>query len=113
MLDPLELAMAAPPAPAAALAHPDPGARGASFLDPLVSELVRSLAWGGDRRRGAARVELGGKRFGGASVVVVAEGKDISLEVTAATHADAAELGERLRERFERRGLTVRAVTLK
>lgn len=111
LLDPLELAMATP------LGSLPPNTRDlgpsvASLLDPLVAELVRSIAWGGDRRRGAARLELGGKRFGGASVVVHADGKAIALEIAAPAHADAHELGERLRERFEARGLTVRTVTL-
>jgi hypothetical protein len=77
----------------------------------MVSEIVQSLAWGGDRRRGAARIELGGKKLGGASVIVHAEDGELTLELTAPTHVNAIELAERLKERLERRGFTIRSLS--
>jgi len=110
VLDPLELALSKP---SFGLTPPTPTARGGLLLDPLVGELVRAIAWGGDRRRGAARLELGGSRFAGASVVVHAEGRELTIELDAPRHLDGVELGERLRKRLESKGLVVRAVTLR
>lgn len=114
LVDPLELALCNP---ALGLAnHPPEGAggpRGVLSLDPLVTELVRAVAWGGDRRRGAARLELGGSRFGGTSVVVHAEGRELTLELDAPAHVDTEELAARLTQRLESRGLVVRSLTFK
>lgn len=105
-IDPLELSLAAALGPAV----PIEGAtlHGRSLgLDPLLSELVRAIAWGGDRRRGTVRLELGGSRYAGTSVLIRAEGRELSIEVEAPLGVDAAELAARLRERLGGRGLRV------
>jgi len=107
-LDPLELVLSAP------VLRGEPAAvvRGGAF-DACVQDIVRQIAWGGDRRRGAARIELGAGRFAGASVLVEAEGNQVSLELRAPAGVDAALLGERLRERLEARGLVVRELSVR
>lgn len=69
-------------------------------------EAVRRVAWGGDRRRGVARIELGGE-YAGTSIVVRGEGRDVALRVEVARGCDARDLPARLVERLEARGLRV------
>ena len=86
------------------------GERGTSLPDRLVAEIVRTIAWGGDRRRGAARLELGGERFAGIKVTIEVEGDRLRLELDAPPGVDAVELRERITTRLERRGLSVEHV---
>lgn len=76
--------------------------------DRLVSEVVRSIAWGGNQRRGVARLELGGERYAGTRLVVEVDGSELSLRLDAPPGVDTEELRSRLAERFLRRGLTLR-----
>jgi len=91
--------------PAAASAPTD--ARAWVAHEPLVREIVRAIAWGGDRRRGTARIELGGSRLGGGTVVVHAEGTVIRLELEGPPDVDTTELRARVVARLEARGFTV------
>lgn len=84
-----------------------------AVLDPLVSELLRSIAWGGDRRRGTARIELGSGRYGGTTLRVDVVGDRLQIDLQAPPGVDAAALGARLQERFEARGLRVDSVVLR
>jgi hypothetical protein len=79
-------------------------------LDPLVSELLRSIAWGGDRRRGTARIELGSGRYGGTTLKVDVVGNGLQIALEAPPGVDTAALGLRLAERFEARGLHVESL---
>ena len=69
-------------------------------------EAVRRVAWGGDRRRGVARIELGGQ-YAGTTIVVRGEGRDLAVRVEVARGSDAGDLPARLVERLEARGLRV------
>jgi len=79
----------------------------ASVPERLVSDVVRSLAWGGNQRRGAAKLELGGERYGGTRLVVEVDGDRLRLQVDAPPGVDSEELRARLAERFARRGLSL------
>jgi hypothetical protein len=81
--------------------------RAAPLPERLASEIVRTIAWGGDRRRGAARIELGGERFGGTKVTVEVDGDRLRLGLDAPPGVDSVELRQRLTARLERRGLSV------
>jgi hypothetical protein len=76
--------------------------------DGLVSDVVRSIAWGGNQRRGAARIELGGERYAGTRLVVEVDGDELRLRVDAPPGVDSDDLRARLAERFARRGLSLR-----
>jgi hypothetical protein len=65
------------------------------------------VAWGGDRRRATARIELGGAHYAGAAVRIDADGDSLTIELEAPPGVDASELGARLSERFAARGLRV------
>jgi len=83
----------------------------AAGFDPLISELLRSIAWGGGRRRGTARIELGSGRYGGTTLKVDVVGDSLQIDLEAPPGIDAAALGARLAERFEARGLRVDSLT--
>jgi hypothetical protein len=78
-----------------------------------VGELLRSLAWGGDRRRGTARIELGAGRYGGTTLQVDVVGEGLCIDLEAPPGVDAAALGARLAERFAARGLRVESLTVR
>lgn len=84
-----------------------PAAAGGALPERLASEIVRSIAWGGDRRRGAARIELGGEQFGGTRLVIEVDGDRLRLSLDAPPGVDADALRARLSARLERRGLHV------
>jgi hypothetical protein len=108
-LDPLARCLALPgmvSAPSAPVA-----AAGASTMpDPTdaraLEDAVRRIAWGGDRRRGVARLELGGN-YAGTIVTVRGEGREVALTLEVRPGTDVNRLPERLVERLEARGLTV------
>jgi hypothetical protein len=103
-VDPLALALALPvAAPPPSALEPAPRAEFAS----AVEELVRRIAWGGDRSSGTARIEFGAGRYRGGIILVHAEGRDVTIELELPNGADAAELGERLRARLEEKGINL------
>lgn len=104
-IDPLALSLSSP-MPLLGAAAPEAGATSRA-LDPMVQEILQAVAWGGDKKRAAARLELGGRRYGGASVTVSVDGDSVMLQVSGPSHGDALALGERLQERLEQRGLRV------
>jgi hypothetical protein len=114
-IDPLELTLAQPPNP-----HHGPSRvlhelyetsgrateRGLSIETALVQEVVRRVSWGGDRRRGVARIELDGA-FSGTTVWVRGEGRSVELEVSFGPGLESDGLAERLLRRLQARGLDV------
>jgi hypothetical protein len=110
VLDPLTLALALPAAP---------GRMAAAELTPradfanAVEELVRRIAWGGDRSSGTARIEFGSGRYRGGIILVHAEGRDVTVELELPSGADGAELGARLRTRLEEKGLSLTEVRIR
>jgi hypothetical protein len=111
-LDPLARSLALPgllPAPPvhspAFVASPLPNLADARVLE----DAVRRIAWGGDRRRGVARLELGGS-YEGTVVIVQGEGREVALRLELGPGAAVNRLPERLVERLAARGLTVTEV---
>jgi hypothetical protein len=120
-LDPLARSLAGPclaaapgvVPPLAAAAAPAAGAVGTSIAElSAIEEAVRRVAWGGDRRRGVARIELGGEHTGSA-IVVHGEGRSVALSLESVAGARTAELAERLLERLRARGLDVTGVDVR
>jgi hypothetical protein len=116
-VDPLALSLAcASSGPASA---PEPHAlhlgvapTGATVDVALAAEVLQRVAWGGDRRRGVARLELGGE-FAGTVVIVHGEGREVALELTLPVGRCAGELPERLAARLTARGLVVRELVVR
>ncbi|HEX6276121.1 MAG TPA: hypothetical protein VFZ53_23935 [Polyangiaceae bacterium] len=112
-LDPLELTLSAPPgaltttlsqcAPAvSSLAGP----AGVPAEVVLSAGLIRRVVWGGDRRRGIARIELDGT-FAGTSIWLTGEGRSLNLEVVLGPGLEGNRLVERLLARLGARGIAV------
>jgi hypothetical protein len=101
---PLALPDAAPtvaPAPASAPAPPPPS------LEELLPALVRRVAWSGDARRGAVRLELGAGPLEGATLLVRAEGSRVEVTLRAPPGVDADAWTDHLTRRLEARGIDV------
>lgn len=113
-VDPLQLSLCRPPgcalAPPAAPAPPPPHGLP---LEALAEQLVRRIAIGGSARRGAARIELGAGALAGATVTVVAEAGEVSIELSLPPGAGAGDWEERLSTRLRQRGVAVREITVR
>ena len=119
-IDPLDpatrrLAQLAPPharvdvsAPVTRAAEPagEIAPRARVSLEELLPQLVRRIAWAGDRRRGSAQLELGAGRHAGTVVTVHADDGRVRVEVQGSD-----ELRARIGERLAGHGLEVESVT--
>lgn len=110
-LDPLarHLALDRPlpvPPPAAA---PPPNAP-LIHVEQLVARLVRRVAWGGDGRRGAARIEVGAGELAGATITVESCGRELSLDVDLPPGVPADAWRERIAARLRSRGFELASI---
>jgi hypothetical protein len=86
-------------------AHPAPAFTSqAPELSELVEGWVRRVAVGGDQRRAVARLDIGHGQFAGAELLITAEGRRVSVELTLPKGAGAGGLSERLSSRLAARG---------
>jgi hypothetical protein len=90
-----------------------PEVKARASLEELLPALVRRIAWSGDARRGAVRMELGAGELAGATVTVHADDGRLRVELAAPPGADREAWGERLRARLEARGLAVDEVVVR
>ena len=77
-------------------------------MEELLPQLVKRIAWAGDRRRGSVQLELGAGRHAGTVVTVHADDGRVRVELDG---ANADELRSKIRARLERQGLAVESVT--
>lgn len=112
--DPMARALALPvsrgiePAPTPAAA-PSPAL---TLPDELALErLVRRFAWGGNGKRGSARIELGSGALAGATLVVHAEGREVSIEVEGGQGGAVEDLARRVKARLDSKGLVLGEVS--
>lgn len=76
-------------------------------LQNLIAGLARRVAWGGDRRKASARIELSEGALAGATLVVHAEHRSVTVELELPVGvALAGDWQERIRERLEGRGFS-------
>lgn len=74
-------------------------------LQNLITTLARRVAWGGDRRRGSARIELSEGPLAGATLLVHAEEREVTVELELPGGVTAGgDWRERIIERLEERG---------
>lgn len=74
---------------------------------------VRRVAWGGDRHRSVAYIELGAGALDGAAVTLEARGSAISIVLELPPGTSSAGWGQRLADRLARRGLEVESVEVR
>jgi hypothetical protein len=78
-------------------------------IQNLIVRLARRVAWGGDGRKGSARIELSEGALAGATLIVHAEQRSVSVEFSLPRGATLPEdLQRRIIERLEARGLSAR-----
>jgi hypothetical protein len=78
-------------------------------LQNLISGLARRAAWGGDRRKGSARIELSEGVLAGATLVVHTEERSVSVELELPSGMGlAGDWQQRILERLEGRGFSAR-----
>jgi len=76
-------------------------------IEQIVSELVRRIAWSGDARAGAARIELGSGELAGATLLVQAHGGVVDVSLKLPPGADEIAWRERIGARLAQRGLHI------
>lgn len=117
-IDPLAFGLApayvAPQAAIGLAAAPNPvlPAGAPAWESAVLQEVVRRVSWGGDRRRGTARIELAGA-LAGTTILVHGEGREVSLEIAGAPSVDGRELGRRIEGRLAARGLEVGSIDVR
>jgi hypothetical protein len=109
-----------PPAPALAplletppaAAPPEaPALRAATVsLEELLPALVRRVAWSGDGRSGAVRLELGSGQLAGATLLVQSDSGRVRVRLELPAGVDAAGWERRIRQRLEERRIVTDAV---
>jgi hypothetical protein len=82
------------------------------FETALIESVVKRVSWGGDRRRGVARLELDGDYLG-TTVLVRSEGTALEVEVSLGAGLASVDLPERLLDRLRARGLEVSTVEVR
>ena len=75
-------------------------------LQNLLSGLARRVAWGGDRRKGAARIELSEGALAGATLVVHTDQRSVSVELELPPGTGGQGWEQRIVERLEARGFS-------
>jgi hypothetical protein len=76
-------------------------------LQNLINGLARRVAWGGDRRKGSARIELSEGPLAGATLIVHAEQRSVSVELELPPGASSAgDWPRRILGRLEERGFS-------
>lgn len=74
-------------------------------MEELLPQLVKRIAWGGDRRRGAVQLELGAGKHAGTIVTVHSDAGRLRVEVQGGP--EDALLKRRIEARLVRQGLDV------
>jgi hypothetical protein len=85
-------------------------ARVRSSLEDLLPALVRRVAWSGDGRRGAVRLELGAGELAGATLLVQVDEGRVRVRLSAPSGVDVGAWRGRIADRLEARGLAVDSV---
>ena len=70
----------------------------------MLGSLARRAAWGGNRRRGSARIELSEGMLAGATLVVHTDQRSVNVELELPPGVSAQGWQARIAERLEARG---------
>jgi hypothetical protein len=66
---------------------------------------VRKIAWSGDARRGAVRIELGAGALSGSTLLVATDGARVRIELRAQNGVELEPWRERIIARLAARGI--------
>lgn len=85
-------------------------ARARASLEDVLTALVRRIAWSGDGRRGAVRLELGAGALAGATLLVEADEGRVRVRLSAPPGVDTEAWRRRIAERFAAKRIAVDAL---
>ncbi|HKO50912.1 MAG TPA: hypothetical protein VJV79_24545 [Polyangiaceae bacterium] len=114
LLDPLCCQLAVNQGPSARVQLDPAGCTGAAALplradlQNLLTGLARRTAWGGDRHKASARIQLSAGSLAGAILVVHTEQRSVSVELELPPGLSALDWQERIAQRLEARGFSAR-----
>jgi hypothetical protein len=110
-LDPMTRVLAVPAGgpPVAPVCHPATPPMSAPD-EVLLDRVVKRLSWGGSGKRGTARIELGAGSLAGATLLLQAEGRELTLEVEGASPEAVRDFAARLGERLDAKGIVLAEV---
>lgn len=94
-----------PPMPTLVASPSAPGVAAPASLEEILPALVRKIAWSGDARRGAVRIELGAGALAGATLLVAADGGRVQVTLSGGADAELDPWRERIVARLAARGL--------
>jgi hypothetical protein len=95
------------PTPEPSPQEPTRGPVAPTSLEELLPALVRKIAWSGDARRGAVRIELGAGALAGATLLVAADRGRVHVTLSARAPIELEPWRERIVARLAARGLEV------
>lgn len=98
-----------PPPPTAASVAAPPSSLALELVQ--LEQVVRSLAWGGTRQRGVARLVLATGDLAGARVAVHVDGREVELDLDGHRGPREQAFCERIVERLRARGFVVRVAS--
>jgi hypothetical protein len=84
-----------------------PESRLRTSVEDLLTGLVRRVAWSGDGRRGAIRLEFGAGALEGATLLIQTDDLRVSVELNAPSGVDVHEWRARIGRRLAGKGLSV------
>lgn len=76
-------------------------------MEQVLDQLVRKIAWSGNSRTGAMRIELGAGVLAGATLLVQSDGPEVRVTLELPPGADATSWRDRLARRLSSRGLKI------
>ncbi len=83
-----------------------------AILVPEMQQMLRRVAWGGDRNKGVAYLEFGSGELSGAKLTVQSDLGELSVTLELPAGVPRGDWRERLEQRLARRGLNVGDVTV-
>jgi hypothetical protein len=86
--------------------------RARASLEDVLPQVVKKIAWSGDARRGAVRLELGAGALAGSTLLIEADDGKIRVRMDAPPGVDAAAWRERILDRFAKKKLDVESIVL-
>lgn len=100
----------APPVAASAPIEPPAVAAARASLEELLPAMVKRVAWSGDARRGAVRLEIGSGALAGGTLLVSADEGRVRVHLDAPAGVDRAEWKDRIESRLAAKGVALDGV---
>jgi len=85
-------------------------ARAMTSLEELLPQLVRKIAWSGDGKRGAVRMELGAGALAGSTLMLESEGGRVRVHLDTAPGVDGEGWKQRIGARLAEKNIDVESI---